>query len=109
MNAASANQRLLMMLKSFAMLDVGMCGDPCDPCGCCSVGSFLVAIVGSPPLLRVSTLHSYGENLRNTNGILGIHARLFSFLISVSLSQDFKISSIPDYFNSELVYSLCAF
>ncbi|KOX67416.1 hypothetical protein WN51_08941 [Melipona quadrifasciata] len=52
MNAARANQRLLMMLKSFAMLDVGMCGDPCDPCGCCSVGSFLVVIVGSPPLLR---------------------------------------------------------
>lgn len=66
MNAAKANQRLLMILKSFAMLEVGMWGDPCDPCGCCSVGSFLVPIVGSPPVLRVSTLHSYGENLWRT-------------------------------------------
>lgn len=86
MNAAKANQRLLMILKSFAMLEVGMWGDPCDPCGCCSVGSFLVPIVGSPPVLRVSTLHSYGENLWRTCDINDE-----SFMCYVCVFEDIRL------------------
>lgn len=62
-NAASANQRLFTMLKSLAMLEVGMWGEPCGVCGCCKPGSFRPLIAESVLPLMVRTLHSYGENL----------------------------------------------
>lgn len=51
------------MLKSLAMLEVGMWGEPCGVCGCCKLGSFRPLIADSVLPLMVRTLHSYGENL----------------------------------------------
>jgi len=56
------------MLKSLAMLEVGMWGEPCGVCGCGKLGSFRPLIAESVLPLIVRTLHSYGENLHRAGG-----------------------------------------